>query len=32
MGAFLNMGLQVILGLAVAMAGWYLVYGTKVSG
>ena len=32
MGAFLNMGLQVILGLAVATAGWYLVYGTKVSG
>mgnify|MGYP005715990541 FL=1 len=31
-GAFLNMGLQIILGLALAIAGWYSVYGIKISG
>ena len=29
MDAFLNMGLQIILGLALAIAGWYSVYGIK---
>jgi len=32
MGAFLNMGLQIILGLALAITGWYSVYGIKISG
>ena len=31
-GAILNMVLQVILGLALAMAGWYSVYGVKATG
>ena len=30
--AFLNMGLHVLLGLALAIAGWYSIYALKISG
>ena len=30
--AFLNMGLQVLFGLALAIAGWYSIYALKISG
>ena len=30
--AFLNMGLQVLFGLALAIVGWYSIYALKISG